>query len=111
MIRFLYKGFKGNKSVVVTEEDLEGPVPTVAIKSFDYYLFISWAFLIFVSIDFLIRKTKFKIYVFRFIKRLILLIRPARLMELPQPPQLPMLEQINDNDQNAPRDIQHLHHE
>ena len=37
-------------------EDLEGPVPTEPIEKFDYGLFLSWSFIVFVLSKILIKK-------------------------------------------------------
>ena len=52
-------GFIANRSITINETDFEGPVPTIPVERFDYYLFVSWLFVIFVSIDFIIRKSAF----------------------------------------------------
>lgn len=44
---------------------MEGPVPTVVQKTFDYALLMSWLLVIFVSIDLLVRKTQLKAYLVR----------------------------------------------
>jgi len=71
----LKTGFKGNKSIAIDEEDFLGPVPTLTQKHFDYYLYISWTFLIFVVIDLTIRKTKLKVFLIRRLRRLAIWIR------------------------------------
>ena len=79
-----------NRNVTVEVQDFEGPVPTVVEKGFDYYLFFSWVFIILVSIDFTIRKTQFKRYIIRVIRKLANL---ERMLQLPRPPQRQMLQQ------------------
>ena len=81
--------------MTIDEQDLVGPVPAVPVEKFDYYLFISWVFLIAVSIDFLIRKTNIKSYLLKFAKRLICYLIPTKLLELPQPPEIPMIQDNN----------------
>ncbi|CAF0800743.1 unnamed protein product [Brachionus calyciflorus] len=90
-------GFEGDKSVHLNETDFEGPVPTVPIIGPDYYLWLAWAFLIFVSFDFLIRKTNLKIQICRMIRYFILFFRPIRLIELDEPIRLPAIQNANQN--------------
>lgn len=104
----IFQGFKGNKSVEIDEEDLVGPVPTVAQQRFDYFLFISWIFLIIVSIDYSIRKTRLRVYLMRWLRRLALWIRDIRypvnnannLPELDEPQRLQAIENAAINRQN-----------
>ena len=74
-------------------EDTIGPVSTVVINRFDYYLFFSWCFIIFVSFDFVWRKTQFKQV---FIKLMKDLFSNNRLLPLPQPPYRPMIQNRNE---------------
>jgi hypothetical protein len=73
-----------------------GPLPTEPQEKFDYFLLISWLFLIFVSIDFLIRKTKFNHYFLYVINKLNHLMRTLTnsngLLELPEPAQRQMIQ-------------------
>lgn len=70
-------GFKPDnvEGVSVEDEDFEGPVPTVPLKQFDYFLLISWLFLLFVCVDFMVRKTPLRLYIFTFLTRLIVYLR------------------------------------
>ena len=106
---FSNEGFNGNASITISESDLIGPVPTVPVKKFDYYLLISWLFIIFVSIDFLIRKTKFNHYFLYVINKLNHLMRALTnsngLLELPEPTQRQMIQ-----DTSNPQ-INHPHHD
>ena len=78
-----------NNSISIEVQDFEGPVPTIIVKQFDYYLLLSWLFLIIVGTDLLLRKTQFKHYVITFFKRL---LANNRQMQLPQPPHRPMIQ-------------------
>ncbi len=72
-----------------------GPVPTVPIARFDYYLAVSWIFIIVVFIDFVIRKTKLKTIVINILKNIITVLKPPKLPQLPQPPEIPMIQHHN----------------
>lgn len=71
-----------NRSIIIEENDLNGPVPTVIEKTFDYYLFFSWLFIIFISFDFLIRKTRFGVILNNLYKKYFL--RPRQIQQGPQ---------------------------
>ncbi len=93
-------------------------MPTEPIKTYDYYLLISWIFLALVSVDFIIRKTKFLSLVFYFFKTFIdFITNRNRQLELPQPPQRAMIQQtadiqMNNNDAPSPNhNINHPHYE
>lgn len=87
----------GDDQITVNELDFEGPVPTVPATGSDYYLWLAWGFLIFVSIDFVIRKTNFKHKLFAFIRYAILFFRPIRLNEIGEPVRLPAIENQQNN--------------
>ncbi len=57
-----------NESIEVEVFDFEGPVPTQAVKYFDYYLVVSWVFVVFVMCDQLLRKTRLGCWVLEGIK-------------------------------------------
>jgi hypothetical protein len=61
---------------------MEGPVPTVPVDQFDYFLFISWVFVIFVSLDYLIRKTNLRVYFFNLVGQVLLILREKFLSKL-----------------------------
>lgn len=89
-------GYTPNKSIEIEVFDTIGPVSTVVSKRFDFYLFFSWCFLIFVSFDYILRKTQFKQV---FIKLIMDLFNYNRLLQLPQPPYRPMIQ--NRHEQRA----------
>jgi hypothetical protein len=74
-----------------------GPVPTVPIAKFDYYLAISWIFVIIVFLDFLIRKTKLKSLLLNILKNIIIILKPPKFPQLPQPPEIPMIQHHNSH--------------
>lgn len=81
-----------------------GPVPTIAEKRFDYSLLISWLFLVFVSIDMAIRKTRLRIFIIRWLRRLGMWIRGIHvyrpnLLELNEPDRLQAIENTANNQQ------------
>lgn len=80
---------KGNGSIEMEPQDFEGPVPTVAVKYFDFYLLISWIFLIFVIFEQLLRKTELKSYIVKSFKYLFI---KNRLMQVQQGPQRHMIQ-------------------
>jgi hypothetical protein len=65
-------------TVNISESDFEGPVPTVTVERFDYYLLISWIFVIFVSLEFLIRKSQLTFYMSLYAGRCAQAIRSYR---------------------------------
>ena len=71
-------GFEANRSINISESDFEGPVPTIPVERFDYYLFISWLFVMFVSIDFMLRKSLFKLFLSSGLRRLVEYARHLR---------------------------------
>lgn len=93
-------GFTANHSIEIEVSDFDGPVPSVSVKRFDYYLFVSWCFLIFVCVDFILRKTQFKHVLIQTVKNL---FNYNGFLQLPQPPQRPMIQ--NRQEQRAA----HLH--
>ena len=110
MSYILLLGFKENKTIEVEENDLKGPVPTVPAKTYDYYLLVSWLFLAFVALDFLVRKTKCLSVAFYLAKTLFdYVTNRNRQLELPQPPQRAMIQQNADNVADAHHN--HPHHE
>lgn len=78
------------------EFDLFGPVPTEAERRCDYYLLISWIFLVFVSIDMAIRKTRLRIVLIRCLRRLAMWLRdiktPRNMAEIQAPVRLQAIE-------------------
>ena len=84
-------------------------MPTAPIQVYDYYLLISWLFLLFVSFDFLLRRTQFLSLSVSYTKKFINLITNRNgILELPQPPQRQMIQQnLDTNDPN----LNHPHYE
>jgi hypothetical protein len=77
--------------------DLEGPVPTVVEKYFDYYLLMSWLLVSFVTVDLLLRKTQLKAYLVRFIN---FLFTDTRQRQIVQGPQRHMIQNNEDHPHN-----------
>lgn len=96
-------GLKPNVSIEIEVNDFDGPVPSVAVKRFDYGLLLSWLFLLFVSIDFTLRKTQFKPNLIRFLKKL---FNYDRLLQLPPTPLRPMIQNTRQEQRAA-----HLHND
>ena len=88
-------GLEGYKSVTVSDTDLVGPVLTMPVKGFDFFLFFSWMFRIVFSADMLVRRTHLQSHI---VNAGLLVIHLAsdlfkrhHILELPQPPQFSML--------------------
>lgn len=80
------------ESVSLNESDYEGPVPSEHVIETDYYLWLAWFFLIFVSIDLVIKKTNFKQNLEKYFRLFILFFRPIRLSELGEPERFAAIE-------------------
>lgn len=80
---------KGNESIELEPQDFDGPLPTVTVKYFDFYLLISWLFLIFVIVEQLLRKTELKSYIVKSFKYL---FTNNRLMQVQPGPHRHMIQ-------------------
>ena len=106
-------GLEGDKSVTISDADLVGPVPTVPVKGFDYFLFFSWVFLIVFSADMLVRPTHLQSHLVN-AGRLVVHLESAlftrhHIPELPQPPQFPMLQHHHQQQPHPHSNVEHLH--
>lgn len=90
--------FPANYSITIEQQDLEGPVPTVAIKYFDYSLWFSWLFVLFVSLELVIRKTHLKNWIIDIYKRFFIDNRPRGLPHNPRQ----MIQNGAQNNENHP---------
>lgn len=87
-----------NRSISIESSDLEGPVPTVVLQTFDYYLLFSWILVIFVSCDLILRKTRLKTFLIQLYKYLFTNTRPRQL------PQGPLRRMIQNNEEHLHND-------
>jgi thiol-disulfide isomerase/thioredoxin len=97
-------GYPENKTIIIEYYDYQGPVPTEPTQTYDYYLLVSWCFLLFVLFDCLLRKTKFISFTLSLINKLLdFVLNRNEILGLPQPPERAM---IQDNNQAQ---VNHLH--
>ena len=97
-------GFKFNTSVTILDEDFDGPLSSMPVKIFDYYLFLSWLFLFVVCVDMLIRKTNMTRYILSYLNSLF-----RRQLRLPNVQYRPMIQHHNYQPDN--NNTNHLHND